>query len=258
MKFRSSAVFLITLLVLSITGVLSRQFSALTIDSHINNLRAAIQPISQVTKTPHPQSNTLFPTPGLQFDWSGLLALIISNAVILSVLGFILQSLFSQLLRKNMERYKQEIDQKQAEFQANIDQMIFRNQIMFTELHKTRVEKISEVYQKLVRVERDLLSLVIFANEDNHSKSLAESSISFYDYFVNNALYFSKPLADKIFNFFTKSLILSTSCQFQNDITQYESVLTEVLSNTSSNVLDNISLIKSDIEDEFRTLIGSV
>ena len=81
--------------------------------------------------------------------WQQLIAIVLAPTLSVAALAWLLKSLFSSGLQRELERYKRELDAKQFEQQAR-----------FSLIHQKRAEVIAELYARLARAKARLGELV--------------------------------------------------------------------------------------------------
>lgn len=196
-------------------------------------------------------------------DLATILLALITNAVLLAVLGFIARSIISQALSRDIERYKTRL---QATHDVELERL--RNDLRlkeieyetkFSKLHEKRANVISELYKKLVEAERSLSTyawpgphLGGFSNKENFNRAWKDSS-EFSNYFNENRIYLNRTLCSKLDRLDTglSGVIGSVVGAEHSDQEIHDAWL-----DGWNKISKEIPLLKSDIENDFRILLG--
>ncbi len=91
--------------------------------------------------------------------WEQLLFVFGGNATLLIVLGFLFRSVISQLLTKDVERFKTELkaqaDKSIEQLKNSLQMTALEHEVRFSKLHERRAEVIEELYGRLVALQKD-------------------------------------------------------------------------------------------------------
>lgn len=150
-------------------------------------------------------------------DWSAVLATVLSSTTIALALGWLVKSLISQFLARDIEGYKARIqadyDRELEGFRAELKRVAFERETRFARLHERRAEIIAELYGYLVKVEAAASNLASTAtmpwNEPKPGyiepslEELKQDLETFQDYFARNRIFFSEELCNTVENFQT-------------------------------------------------------
>jgi len=192
-------------------------------------------------------------------DWNVIITTVLTSssitALILAVMGYLSKNLFSQILSRDIERYKSDL-QKTA----------FENQTRFQILHTKRAMIIEELYRCLVQAERDAKSLIQplqFSGEPSQEEKFTKalnSGNSLFESFECHRIYFTKESCERIDHFLQglrNALIdfqLVLNSQKSGGAAAVKSVDTWIV--TWDNLQKELPPIKADIEKDFREILG--
>lgn len=120
------------------------------------------------------------------------------NLVLTGILLYIFQRIIDERSAKRLEKFK-----------AELQSTAFEQETRFSKLHEKRAEVIEELYNKLVKVQRALFSLLYeFASEKNKYDTIGPSKIieEFNAYFEANQIYLPENICSHIGRFHTIAL----------------------------------------------------
>ena len=190
------------------------------------------------------------------------------SIVVTSVIGFIAKSIFNNWLDKNMEQYKLKIQSDNELFKSELHAKATEHQVKYSKLHEDRVIAIKELYKRLVNMESSLailVSRVEYHGEDGKpekARRFAENFNLAFDYYRVNKIYFSEDTCTII-----DSLIEGLR-DIWDDFVIYDlqNGLSKILEESmeqrkiwkqcSEKMINEVPVIKKDLENEFRELLG--
>ena len=154
--------------------------------------------------------------------------------------------------------------------QKIFDLLFYKKETRFANLQESQAEVISNLYHLLVSVQLGLKNIVWGMKRNIDSDYIREKRNEieqlldeFWEYFQKKRIYLPSHLCNKLESFFRGSLsasasigMVSTAQELSKDDPSYLKFLDEDLSKASRLTEDNIPAIKSDIEKEFRDLLG--
>ena len=131
--------------------------------------------------------------------WQSILVALGGNAILLIALGWLARSLGSQILAKDLERFKSElaatshtaIERSKHELQM----LALEHEVRFSKLHEKRASVVAEIYGLLVEAHwasQSFVSAVGFAGDPPKSQqynSAMNASAEFYRFFEKNRIY---------------------------------------------------------------------
>ncbi len=190
-----------------------------------------------------------------------LLKISVVSGIVSSIAIFIYQSLFKHWLSKDLEKYKNTLNE---EFK--------RNEIKFSKLHNDRAEILRELYSKLVDLIINAKDLIDVCNECiqiysiEQKKERINAYYILYKDFINftdkNRIFFNKNICSLI-NKIKKSLLVRFSENVDIDLgfelkEEYQTNLQyQYWAETLNDIIDlDLSKLKNVLEDEFRVLLG--
>ena len=96
-------------------------------------------------------------------DWPDIIKTIGANAVFLAVVGFVAKSLFNQMLTRDVDKFRIELqatnDKELAKFRSELEKTVFEHQTRFTKLYDKRAEIIGNIYPLILDAEAKCLNL---------------------------------------------------------------------------------------------------
>jgi len=182
--------------------------------------------------------------------------------IIITILGYFGQKLFSQFLDKKIESYKTELLLISTKYQ-----------IQFTKLHNERAEVIKNVYTRVVSINQGILRFNSLNFSSKNDIALINETFDSY-WTLRNDFEINKILFDKeLGNIITDLLAKYKACVFnyrriiemestkQNPLYQtgnsYRSEVIEKKWNEIENLIKNhIPPILDKLDDQFRELLG--
>jgi len=196
-------------------------------------------------------------------DWNDIIKTIGTNAIFLAVLGFVTKSIFSQMLSRDIEKFKIHLqtihDTELERLKADLGQISFIKQTKFAALHEKRVEVVAKLYELFVLVE--LCYRVFSFDSDDPENSFNDANFArseFNKYFTLHRIYLSPDLCEKIDNLARDLSRLEIKYAISHgedvlDIVTVESAKQEV----ADKVKNELPFIAKEIESSFRDLLGS-
>lgn len=166
-------------------------------------------------------------------------------------------------LNQNLESFKGQIEQKNKDFQHQLDTTLNEFNIRFSKLHQERAEVIKELYKKIVELHS---AMVVFtrrahfviedANKEEEERLIRVNKAlnEFHNFFIPNRIFFNRELASKLENL---------SKEYWNKGWDFASMNTEfkaggLTREMVKNYLDKSRKITETIENDFVKLIEDV
>lgn len=191
------------------------------------------------------------------------------SAILLGAVAWLMKTLTSQFLAKDLENYKSQIQfQNQREltkFKSEIEKTAFEHQIIFSRLHDRRAEILAELYGSIVKL-YDLASLfvryAIFEEKDNRKdrlKELWDAVDKFRNIYEPNIIFFPETVGKKIKNLDealsapVSKLVHHLEIYEQNDDI---APARQAWEDAEEQIERIVSEIKKEIEMEFRNILG--
>jgi hypothetical protein len=193
--------------------------------------------------------------------WQELLKLLGGFAIIVSAVAWVVKSVVTHFLDRDVEEYKSQLATESAREIENLKTQLQltakEHEVRFSKLHEKRAEIIADLYSKLSRAHREsnILMFRIEQKEDEASLKTAadfayKASISASGFFEGNQLYLSKELSDSIRRILSTMQLTSLSFPYDGDIRTRGLDIWKEQS-------QKISAIMSKLEKEFRLMLGS-
>ena len=88
-------------------------------------------------------------------DWKTVFETVGISGILIVVIGFLLRSLFRQLLSIDMANYQHELEIQTERFRSELGISAFEHQTRFSALHVKRAQVIAELYSLLCQAEQD-------------------------------------------------------------------------------------------------------
>lgn len=143
--------------------------------------------------------------------WEVLLLAFGGNAVLLGVLGWLGRSLASQLLAKDLERFKSELTAASSSTAERLKHELqlasTEHQVRYAKLHERRAEVIAELYTLLAETQwasQAFVAVFEFAGEPPKSEKYVTAmnkAAEFYRFFDKNRIYLPAGLCAKLEEF---------------------------------------------------------
>jgi uncharacterized membrane-anchored protein YhcB (DUF1043 family) len=201
----------------------------------------------------------------------------IGTAFIVSVIGYLAKKIIGQILNKDLEKFKDQLQsqneiarlkfEKEIEnYKSNLN-LVYSKQI---QLYSKKSEIIEQLYKTLVDLNNSMIEMtqsfrnITGKNEDtiqqeelDRVNTSAEKGNDFFKFYLNNKIYFGKD---------TCSLIEDLQKQFKDSHTDYSfrhtfglpaSEMTyEMAKKASDRVRDDIPKLMEKLENDFRETLG--
>lgn len=144
-------------------------------------------------------------------SWQTILLAFGGNAVLLGVLGWLARSLGSQLLAKDLERFRSELTAASSiateRLKHDLQIVTLEHQVRFSKMHERRAEVVAELYGHLVEAQwasQDLVALMEWAGEPSKQEKYTvamKQAAEFYRYFDKNRIYLPQQLCEQLEEF---------------------------------------------------------
>jgi len=144
-------------------------------------------------------------------DWNTVITTIVASStisvIVLAVFGFVAKSIFTQLLSRDIEKFKSNREIELERFRADLQKSAFEHQTRYQSLHVKRAEVIAELYSLLVQAEKDANSLANpfqFSGEPSQEEKSSQawkSGKALYEFFEKNRIYFKPEICERIATF---------------------------------------------------------
>jgi hypothetical protein len=194
--------------------------------------------------------------------WLSLLKFAIGTGVV----GYIARSLFTQLLTRDVERYKAaltaahsvEIERLKADLRA----VAFEHETRFARLHERRIEIVSELYKKLAIAEdafQDVLHPIQAGTSDDHNRRIRKAggqATEFFTFFNENRVFLDDRLCGLILTL--KEKLRRISAEFAGAFDLMEGAPTgEQWSDAWKLFSTDVPPLRSEIERRVREMFGA-
>jgi len=187
--------------------------------------------------------------------WEEYLKILGSTALLLGALAWLIKSLFSHLLSKDVELYKDNL-KKLSELYLK------EHEIRFSKLHERRAESIAKNYEQLQEaIDEQATALFRWNFDEEFPKSdmLSKAREKIANYLVEyhkDKIYFNNLLAEKIgglIDHVSKYLLDLETLKLRSDIPQEELI---ELKERGLKLMNRSRQLFTDIEKEFREILG--
>ena len=143
--------------------------------------------------------------------WQSLLLVFGGNAALLLLLGWLARSLGSQLLAKDLEKFKANLAAASVtateQLKHELQMTALEHQVTFSKLHERRAEVVAEAYALLVEAHwasQSFVSEVEWAGEPPKQEkyfTAMNKAAEFYRYFDKNRIYLPQSLCEQLETF---------------------------------------------------------
>ena len=199
--------------------------------------------------------------------WQSVTYGLISQAILLVVLAFLIRSLLSHLLSKDLERFQGQLrdDASRAieSFKANLERQAIEHQIRFQRLHEKRAVVIAALHDKLIDAKRATEHLVNQWNEDNQ-RDFPEVKSTFHElrlFLERNRLYLTHDLCERINSYINTlwSPAFGSYVWSRRGVTEQNAEKVVAAFEKAQSAIEPtgpISTILRELEEEFRGILG--
>ena len=185
--------------------------------------------------------------------WQQLIAIILAPSLSVAALAWILKSLFSSGLQRDLERYKRELDAKQ-----------FEHQTRFSLIHQKRAEVISKLYARLSRAKARLGELVAIYQPGGQSlsekrKVTSEAYNEANSYFHERRIFLPEEIAenvDAVLEAMRDAFVEFDTAQMGNE--EYKPDSTGLWIQSFKKVQEKLPPLMKKMEEQFRFEIGAI
>jgi len=183
-------------------------------------------------------------------DWIGILKNLGFFTVLTTALGFLSRSLIKQVLNRQIE-----------EFKHNLEMRAFEHKVIFSNLHEKRAEIIISLYSKLYNTSDTLAKLIksfVRANDLSEIKRNKIAVNTFNDlihYFGENEIFFNEETCSLLNKFILENKEVIRIFR-SKDFTQETMPLVDEW-NAALDKFEGIEkIIKKELKGEFRAILG--
>lgn len=232
-------------------------------------------------------------------DWQSVLQNIGSFAFASGTISFLIKVLFEKLLSTDIENHKNKLALEQESFKGKLaldlekykeelKRTSLEHEVKFTRLHEKRATVISQLYKRIVELDKATNILNFELNsQEGKEKSVQTTTIEnlyncfngFYGYFADNQIFFSSRICDLINdlaktycdryaiepNFGLIDYRINSECQISEWINNYYSTMIESIKKQLENCLpsclrpvpqDKLKILRAEVIKEFREILG--
>jgi len=194
-------------------------------------------------------------------DWTDIIKTIGTNAVFLAVVGFVAKSLFNQMLSRDVDKFRIELqatnDKELVKFRSELEKTAFEHQTRFTKLYDKRAEIIGNIYPLILDAEAKCLSLAptfLDIPEEKLISQAFEVTRDLRTYFDRNRLYLDTELCSDIDNLLKN--LSTSSLKFQaSKLKEYENNKERIWSEGYQEFINEVPKVKINLEKKFRELL---
>lgn len=209
-----------------------------------------------------------------RFDFSDkIFQFVIGSGLIV----WLVQKTFESYMTKRFEVYKSELQLKSNEHKLTLDKDLkdYESKLnLFISksnlLHQRRLDILSELYQKLVFLNRTMFEMTrlvkfVYEGEDNdasENKRIMDAGLAYNDfseYFDKNKIYFSTDICDLIVKLKKEFWESYNDYTFRSKFNMPPSDMTyQQAKDAAKKIDDDVPKILEIIEEEFRKLVGVI
>ena len=194
-------------------------------------------------------------------DWTDIIKTIGTNAVFLAVVGFVAKSLFNQMLSRDVDKFRIELqatnDKELVKFRSELEKTAFEHQTRFTKLYDKRAEIIGNIYPLILDAEAKCLSLAPTFLDIPEEKLISQAFEVTRDlriYFDRNRLYLDTELCSDIDNLLKN--LSTSSLKFQaSKLKEYENNKERIWNEGYQEFINEVPKVKINLEKKFRELL---
>jgi hypothetical protein len=144
----------------------------------------------------------------LSMNWNDIFKTLGVVLIGSGVLAFLVRSLFSQLLSRDIEKFKADLENRNnieiERLRTELKRIAFEHETRYARLHERRAEVLEELFKRLVRAYDAFASRFRpgqFPGEpsiEEKTKRASGLADEFIQYFIENRLFIDQPLAERI------------------------------------------------------------
>jgi hypothetical protein len=202
--------------------------------------------------------------------WQALLVAFGGNAALLLVLGFLGRSLVSSILAKDIERFKATLSNTLTRdiesFKAHLQAVAVEHEVRFSKLHEKRAEVLAELYKLLVTAfwqVSEFASPMQWAGDpekkDQYPPAI-NAIAAYFRFFDQHRIWLPGRLCGPLETFARElrgpAIRLGTYLRIDDPTPKTRQELSDVWDKAWRSVQDDIPKLRTEIEAEFRTLLG--
>jgi len=189
-------------------------------------------------------------------NWSEVLENVGVSGLAIGAITFLAKSIFDRWFARDLKEFEAKLTSRcQIEverFKAVLAKQAFEGQTVFLQLHQKRLEIVQEIHCLLLEVEAVSLSCTVDSSLANHPvgfDKFVDVYLNLTKYFRKNSLYLSEGLCGKLDTLFealggkTLDRLGMNPASLQKNFSERE---------------QQITLLKHDVEQEFRNITGAV
>lgn len=160
--------------------------------------------------------------------WQQLLILFGGNAMLLAVLGYLCKSLLSQMLAKDIEKFKTELkadaDVALERHKHTLQITALEHQVRFSKLHEKRAQVVADLYERFVAAYWAAHTYHQWfvpgggPSEEDQANDAFQKLHEAYKFFETNRIYLSVSLAGELDTFFERAKTLTFKAQYFGSI----------------------------------------
>jgi hypothetical protein len=206
----------------------------------------------------------------MMIDWNTVITTLLASSALttiaLTVLGYVAKNIFSQLLSRDIENFKNSKEMELERFKADLQKSAFEHQTRYQSLHIKRAEIISELYSLLFQAEQDTIWLAHPFQEGGLPVQIRKrdraykSGKALSDFFGKNRIYFKQDTCERIANFVNGLYNALNEFNVVIDALENHNIngkeRTEHWAKVWEKLTEDLPVIKADIEIEFREILG--
>jgi hypothetical protein len=194
-------------------------------------------------------------------DWGEVVKFIGTYAILLAVTGLVARSTFVYFLSKDIDKYKMELraeqDKELMRLRARLEKASVNGTSRSSRLQEKQAEAVARLYKLLLDAERSYETMS--ANGKSPDKTVNErikkSEKTLWDYVEKNRLLLDPKLCGRLERHYVK--LLDTGINYSLPVGN-EARLNGSLKETRLSFAKDIPKLRSQIESEFRLLLGSM
>jgi hypothetical protein len=195
-------------------------------------------------------------------SWTTLILNLGEYSIFMAALAWLLRSLFSHWLTKDVEKYKSELKTQTDIAAERLRRLAYEHEVKFSRLHEERAEVIKKLYSLLVELATNAEQFFMPGSVGNREleQATGEALKGFGAYFNQNKIYLGTELCGQcksLLNlvrdaFTTRTVITGWNPKSEKDGDEWRKMLLEAY----NNIRTGVPPIQKELEDEFRKILG--
>ncbi|MCE5314249.1 MAG: hypothetical protein ABFD49_11305 [Armatimonadota bacterium] len=187
-------------------------------------------------------------------DWNSFFKTLGSSAVVVAAVGWVARGLFSNILSRDLQKHKNDLEKDIERFKADLRVHCFEHETRFARLHEERVFVIAKLFELVARVDRIIRRLPRYNLSEELYSKLSNAIDELDTYSAEHEVYFDDALCRNLREFIHLAGVISVLSPKEGDIPSHDD---GEVTRGIHNLQNTIPPILAEIRKQFRMLIGA-